>query len=86
MTNENLSANEAAQLSGLRPATLAKMRCWGGGPAFYKLGRRVRYLRDDCLAWLAARRVRHTSEAEKLPRRLTEEPSAAIDALSKRGA
>jgi hypothetical protein len=32
MTIENLSANEAAQLLGLRPATLAKMRCWGGGP------------------------------------------------------
>ena len=33
----------AAEYLGLSPLTLAKLRCVGGGPRFYKLGRKVAY-------------------------------------------
>jgi hypothetical protein len=40
-TDEKLSTAEAARHLGLAPATLAKMRCWGGSPPFLRLGRKV---------------------------------------------
>jgi excisionase family DNA binding protein len=42
--------------------TLARWRCEGGGPAFFKLGSRVRYERDDLDRWLDARRRKSTSD------------------------
>ena len=69
---EILCPIEAAGLLGLSPSSMAKMRCWGGGPPFIKMGRAVRYLRGDCLAWRDARRVRNTSEAALQPHKLTE--------------
>jgi hypothetical protein len=78
-----------AALQGLAPATLAKMRCVGGSPAFLRLGRKIAYVRADLDAWLAMRRVRHTSEGDKLPRRLRDDlgarrlvPIASIDSLA----
>ena len=70
--NETLTPTDAASRIGLAPSTLAKMRCWGGGPAFLKLGRAVRYLRSDCITWRDARRVGNTTEAASQPHRLTE--------------
>jgi hypothetical protein len=67
-----LDVQAAERLIGLRAATLAKMRCMGGGPAFVKAGRRVLYRRSDIMAWLTARRVNNTTEAAGLPRRLTD--------------
>jgi len=55
-----LDAQAAERLIGLRMATLAKMRCLGGGPPFVKAGRRVLYRRADIKAWLDARRVKNT--------------------------
>ena len=66
-----LDAKEAARLIGVAVSTLAKMRCLGGSPAFVKAGRKVLYRRGDLIEWLAARRVRNTTEAASLPRRLT---------------
>jgi hypothetical protein len=64
---------QAERLIGLRMATLAKMRCLGGGPPFVKAGRRVLYRRADIKAWLDARRVKNTTEAaHSVPRRLTD--------------
>ena len=74
---ENLDAPAAGKYLGLATASLAKMRCMGGGPMFLKLGRRVVYSRPDLDEWLAARRARNTIEGERLPRRLTDEPRAA---------
>ena len=71
-TEEAISPTDAARLLGLAPSSLAKLRCWGGGPPFLKLGRAIRYLRSDCVAWRDARRVRNTSEAATQPQRLTE--------------
>ena len=65
----------AAEYLGLSESMIAKMRCLGGGPAYFKLGRAVRYRRDDLDEWLSARRVRHSSDAARLPPRLCSTPS-----------
>lgn len=47
------------------PKTLAKLRCIGGGPAFYKAGRVPLYAEEDLDAWAESRlsrRVMSTSE------------------------
>lgn len=67
-----LTPPEAARHIGLAVATLAKMRSWGGGPRFLKLGRSIRYYPADLDAWLAARRVANTSEGQSMPPRLTD--------------
>jgi Helix-turn-helix domain len=65
-------ATAAASLTGLAVATLAKLRCCGGGPAYLKLGRKVLYRPSDLADWLNARRVVNTTEAAlSLPSRLT---------------
>lgn len=58
-----LRTASAAAMTGLSVSTLNKLRCSGGGPPFLKLGRAVRYARNDVEDWLASRRVRSTSEA-----------------------
>ena len=75
-TDQKLNTAEAARHLGLAPATLAKMRCWGGSPPFLRLGRKVVYCRADLDAWLSARRATSTSDADRLPRRLTIKDSA----------
>ena len=83
--NSNLDANSSAVLSpheaalhlGVARATLAKMRCWGGGPEYLKLGRKVAYERGALDAWRNVRRARNTSDAARLPRRMAEEPCGA---------
>ncbi len=70
--DEALKPHVAGPVVGLSESTLAKMRCMGGGPPFIKLGRAVRYVRGDLLAWRNARRVRNTIEGSKKPHRLTE--------------
>lgn len=68
----------AHRFTGIAVATLAKMRCVGGGPPFVKAGRKVLYRRGDLIAWLSARRVRNTTEAaHTMPSRLTNEASTA---------
>jgi hypothetical protein len=69
-----LDAAAAAAFTGLAVATLAKLRCVGGGPPFFKLGRKCCYRRSDLAEWLNARRASHTTEATTLsvPRRLTD--------------
>jgi predicted DNA-binding transcriptional regulator AlpA len=56
------SVAEAASRTGLSVSTLNKLRVFGGGPTFVKLGRRVVYDPADLDAWLAARKRRSTSE------------------------
>jgi predicted DNA-binding transcriptional regulator AlpA len=59
---ELLRTSGAAAISGLSVSTLNKLRCSGGGPAFLKLGRAVRYKPVDLKDWLDSRRVTSTSE------------------------
>jgi len=57
-----LSAREAAAYCGSSASTFAKLRLYGGGPTFIKLGRRVVYDPADLDEWLAAHRRKSTSE------------------------
>ena len=49
---ELLRTSGAAAITGLSVSTLNKLRCSGGGPAFLKLGRAVRYKPVDLKDWL----------------------------------
>ena len=55
-----LSTREAAELLTLSSRTLDRYRVHGGGPAFVRLGGRVRYTRADLLEWALARREEGT--------------------------
>jgi predicted DNA-binding transcriptional regulator AlpA len=68
---------ETARYTRVAVSTLAKLRCWGGGPAYLKLGRKIGYQRADVDEWLASRRARSTSDADRLPRRLADAESVA---------
>jgi hypothetical protein len=57
-----LKAKDAAIYMGVASATLAKYRCQGGGPCFYKIGRRVLYDARDLDAYMAAHRRHSTSD------------------------
>jgi predicted site-specific integrase-resolvase len=50
-----LTPAEAARRAGLTVATLAAYRLHGSGPAFRRVGGRVRYPQDELVAWMAAR-------------------------------
>ncbi len=52
-----LRAPELAELLGLTISTLAKLRCSGKGPPFYKLtNQTVGYRQDEVMEWLSKRR------------------------------
>jgi predicted DNA-binding transcriptional regulator AlpA len=61
-TTRKLNAAEAAEHLNLSTSTLAKLRLYGSGPAYLKLGRRVAYDVADLEAWVADRRRRSTSD------------------------
>ncbi|ODT69034.1 MAG: hypothetical protein ABS75_18455 [Pelagibacterium sp. SCN 63-23] len=52
----HIKTKAAAEYTGLSKSTLDKLRCFGGGPAYLKLGRAVVYSTDDLDAWLSERR------------------------------
>jgi predicted DNA-binding transcriptional regulator AlpA len=52
----NVRVRDAAQYCGVSKSLLDKLRCYGGGPAFAKLGASVIYNTDDLDAWLAVNR------------------------------
>lgn len=60
---EMLDSGQAAQYLRLARQTLAKLRCVGGSPPFYKVGRQVLYERTELDQWLDTRRRRSTSDA-----------------------
>ena len=53
----NMRVRQAAEYVGVSKSLLDKLRCYGGGPAYAKLGTSVIYNTDDLDAWVAARRV-----------------------------
>lgn len=48
---------QAADYLGLSKSALDKMRCYGGGPAYAKLGTTIVYQTADLDAWVFARRI-----------------------------
>ncbi|MET4739719.1 putative DNA-binding transcriptional regulator AlpA [Bradyrhizobium japonicum] len=51
-----LSLDEVVSVTGLSRSSLAKKRCDGTGPAFFKLGRTIKYAAADVDAWILSRR------------------------------
>ncbi|PRH85350.1 DNA-binding protein [Labrys okinawensis] len=51
----NIRVNEAAKYVGLSKSSLDKLRCFGGGPRYFKLGRAVVYSTDDLDIWMNER-------------------------------
>jgi predicted DNA-binding transcriptional regulator AlpA len=51
-----LSLDQVVDLTGLSRSSLAKKRCDGSGPAFFKIGRSVKYATSDVEAWILSRR------------------------------
>ena len=56
-----MNENGAADLLCQSVRTIQKWRVTGFGPAFYKIGRSVRYRRSELITWIDARRMTHTS-------------------------
>ena len=56
------SVDQAAQHVGISSSTLNKLRIFGGGPAFLKLGRRVVYDANALNSWMASKQRRCTSD------------------------
>jgi len=59
---EWLDREEAAQYCGMSPATLEGLASRGGGPVYFKAGRRARYRREDLDVWLQSRRFAFAAE------------------------
>jgi len=61
-----LNTEMAAEMLGLSPRTLERLRVSGGGPQFFKAGpgkrSRVLYAKSDLVKWLQARCFDSTSE------------------------
>jgi Helix-turn-helix domain len=53
---------EAAQYLHSSSSTLAKLRVYGGGPIFCRIGRAIRYRQADLDAFMSGTRVTSTSE------------------------
>ena len=58
---ETLRVPDAARYTGLSKSTLDKLRVYGGGPIYIKVGKAVIYDRADLDRWLAGKRVANTS-------------------------
>jgi len=57
---ELIREKEAARLLSVSGATLRRWRCIGQGPHFYRIGRSVRYRKQDVEQFLAGRVVSPT--------------------------
>lgn len=53
-----VDANEAAQILGSTPGSLAQQRNNGTGPIYYKDGGSVRYQRRDLIDYMRSKRVK----------------------------
>ncbi|MBN8977223.1 MAG: helix-turn-helix domain-containing protein [Rhizobiales bacterium] len=51
-----LNIDDVAALTGLSASTLAKRRCAGLPPAFFKLGRIIKYAAADVDTWILSQR------------------------------
>ena len=56
-----LKPPEAAKYLGSSTSTLAKLRVYGGGPVYTRLGRAIRYRLTDIDTYMAARLTTSTS-------------------------
>jgi hypothetical protein len=64
-TQELLTTGQAAQRLGVSISYLNKLRLYGGGPVFVKIGAKVVYDPADLAEWIDARKHRSTSEYDR---------------------
>lgn len=62
---KNVRVRAAAEYLGLSKSTLDKLRHFGGGPRYFKLGRIVVYDTDDLDAWRNERAATSTWEQQQ---------------------
>lgn len=60
-----LTSDNVADLIGVQRQTLADWRYRGGGPAFFKRGRFIRYRYSDVMAWMGRHLVSSNAEAHQ---------------------
>ena len=63
-TKRLLTTAEAAQELGVTKSYLEKLRVYGSGPVFVKLGRSVRYEQSALDSWISLGRRRSTSDED----------------------
>jgi hypothetical protein len=59
---EVLNVIKAAHYTGLSKSSLDKLRVYGNGPLYIKVGARVVYDRVDLDSWLIGKKVANTSQ------------------------
>jgi len=59
-----LNVRQAAERLALSKSTLDRLRCYGGGPVYKKLGRSVRYAKSALASWAATKDRASTSDME----------------------
>jgi len=57
-----LDERAAARMLSVSPDFLRKFRRTGGGPAYLRLGRVIRYRHVDLVAWLEGRKFQSSAE------------------------
>ena len=63
---ETLNVKQAADYTSLSKSSLDKLRVYGGGPLYIKVGARVVYDRVDLDTWLIGKKVANTSQREPI--------------------
>lgn len=59
-----LTVNEAAEILAVSVSYLNKLRWGGGGPAYCKFGRSIRYRTDALMEWVQSTMTRNTSSEQ----------------------
>ena len=59
---ETLNVIQAATYTNISKSSLDKLRVYGGGPLYIKVGARVIYDRLDLDTWLIGKKVANTSQ------------------------
>lgn len=57
-----LDQNGASAYTGIKPRTLESFRLRGGGPVYFKVGRRVMYSLEELDKWMYSLRRKNTSD------------------------
>jgi hypothetical protein len=58
-----LNVIQAADYTSISKSSLDKLRVYGGGPLYIKVGARVIYDRIDLDTWLIGKKIANTSQA-----------------------
>lgn len=62
--NHRIDTREAAKYTGLSYSKLTKLRTYGGGPKYFKIGERVVYAIADLDAWMNRHIRENTSQPQ----------------------